>query len=107
MRKLISLVLLAAVVGVLARPMPDPSATAQTTRPPNVLIILTDDQRRDGTLAVMEELRREFGNRGTEFARAFATTPLCCPSRGSIWSGLYTHNHGITSNDGTEFENYP
>jgi arylsulfatase A-like enzyme len=107
MRKLITLVLLSAVVGVLARPMPDPSPTAQTTRPPNVLVILTDDQRREGTLAVMEELRREFRRRGTEFTQAFVTTPLCCPSRGSIWSGLYTHNHGITSNDGTEFENYP
>ena len=33
---------------------------------------------------------------GTLFSNAVATTPLCCPSRASIFSGLYAHNHGVT-----------
>lgn len=69
---------------------------------PNVLVIMTDDQRAPGTLAVMPNTRRIFARGGTRFANAFATTPLCCPSRASIVSGLYGHNHGVHTNDDAE-----
>jgi arylsulfatase A-like enzyme len=62
---------------------------------PNVLIIVTDDQRASGTLAVMPHTRRWFQQGGVTFPHAFATTPLCCPSRASIFTGRYAHNHGI------------
>ena len=62
---------------------------------PNVVVILTDDQPARGTLAVMPETSEWFRDGGTEFREAFATTPLCCPSRASILTGLYAHNHGI------------
>ena len=32
------------------------------------------------------------------FQNAFATTPLCSPSRASFLTGLYTHAHGIVDN---------
>jgi arylsulfatase A-like enzyme len=64
---------------------------------PNVLIIVTDDQR-IGSLAVMPQTRRYFVQGGTNFKQAFVTTPLCCPSRSSIFSGLYAHNHGVVNN---------
>lgn len=75
---------------------------------PNVLIVMTDDQRADGTLldAVMPDTRDWFRDGtpsgapgGTQFTQAFATTPLCCPSRSTIFTGQYVHNHGVTSND--------
>jgi len=65
---------------------------------PNVLIILTDDQRLRGTLEVMPNTLRWFEDGGTKFSRAFATTPQCCPSRASIFTGQYAHNTGVLGN---------
>jgi len=65
--------------------------------PPNVLIIVTDDQR-VGTMSVMRETLEWFGDGGVEFPAAVATTPVCCPSRASIMTGRYTHNHGVENN---------
>lgn len=62
---------------------------------PNILVIVTDDQRASGTLAVMPETRRWFAEGGARFPHAFATTPYCCPSRASILTGQYAHNHGL------------
>lgn len=64
---------------------------------PNVLLIITDDQR-VGSLSVVPQLRKWFRRGGTEFQPGFVTTPLCCPSRASIFSGKYMHNHGVTTN---------
>jgi arylsulfatase A-like enzyme len=66
---------------------------------PNILIILTDDQRadmlpRDVTPNIVEL----FGDEGVHYANGIVTTPLCCPSRASIFSGKYVHNHGIEDN---------
>jgi arylsulfatase A-like enzyme len=59
---------------------------------------MTDDQRARGTLAVMPNTIRIFREGGTRFTNFYATTPLCCPSRGSFWNGQYAHNHGVRTN---------
>jgi arylsulfatase A-like enzyme len=64
---------------------------------PNVLIIVTDDQRSD-MLEVLPRTRGWFEDGGTRFTEAFATTPLCCPSRATIFTGRYAHNHGVLNN---------
>lgn len=69
-------------------------------RPPNILLIVTDDQRADGTMEVMPKTRYWFEQGGTRFSNGFATTTLCCPGRGSIFTGRYAHNHGIRTNGG-------
>lgn len=63
---------------------------------PNVLVIVTDDQREG--LEVMSKTRAAFTNDGRLFENAFVTTPLCCPARASIMTGKYVHNHGVMSN---------
>jgi len=79
-------------------PAPSP-ARAQETRP-NILIVITDDQRPD-TMEAMPRTLNYF-SKGTTFTNAYATTPLCCPSRASIFTGRYAHNHGVHSNGRTE-----
>jgi arylsulfatase A-like enzyme len=64
---------------------------------PNVLIIVTDDQRSDTTM-VMPELQRWFKDLGTSYPNAYVSIPLCCPSRGTIMTGRYAHNHGVVDN---------
>jgi arylsulfatase A-like enzyme len=68
---------------------------------PNILIIITDDHRRDAGYSRMTEFDQRFRQEGTQFTEALATTPLCCPSRASIMTGQYTHNHGVWGNDPT------
>lgn len=84
-----------ATVGLL--PSASPRAHAQEARP-NILVIMTDDQRANGTLQVMPETRAYFSS-GLTFTSAMATTPLCCPSRASIFTGRYAHNHLVRSNN--------
>jgi arylsulfatase A-like enzyme len=78
-----------------------PSLPAGALERPNVLIIVTDDQR--GGTQVMPKMRAWLEAKGTKYAKAFATSPVCCPSRASIFTGRYAHNHGVQSN--TEPEN--
>jgi arylsulfatase A-like enzyme len=91
----LALLAAAAIVGGLV----DAPASRAATSPPNVLIIVTDDQR-VGMLGVMPRTVQFFQKRGRTFPRGFVTTPLCCPSRSSIFTGLYAHNHGVLSNGG-------
>jgi N-acetylglucosamine-6-sulfatase len=65
---------------------------------PNFLIIISDDQRYD-TMEYMPRTRELIFERGIEFTSAYVTTPRCCPSRASILTGLYAHNHGVYTND--------
>jgi arylsulfatase A-like enzyme len=90
---------LAAVAFTAARGSGDPAAEPPppaTAAPdaPNVLVVVTDDARAE-TLQVMPRTRAWLGAGGVTFPQGFATTPSCCPSRASILSGRYVHNHGV------------
>lgn len=76
---------------------------ARDTRP-NFLVIITDDQRYD-TMEYMPQTQKLIFDQGVTFTHAYITTPLCCPSRSSILTGMYAHNHGVHDNDGDL--NYP
>jgi arylsulfatase A-like enzyme len=83
-----------------------PSPTA-TGRKPNIVVILTDDQRfdtvgnthsLDGVTPVMPQVMDQLANQGITFTNMYATTPLCTPSRASILTGLYAHHTGVYNN---------
>jgi arylsulfatase A-like enzyme len=63
---------------------------------PNVLIVITDDQRQG--LDVMDSLRTQLQRRGRSYPNAYVTNPACCPSRASIMTGRYSHNHRVKTN---------
>lgn len=97
MRKLMATIVLVMVVSlpVPATPSAGPAADQEVPAPPpNVLVIVTDDQRAD-TMEAMPKTSRLFAEQGTTFSNAYSTTPLCCPSRASIMTGLYAHNHNV------------
>ena len=65
-------------------------------RRPNIVVILTDDQDITmGGTRPLEAARRLIAESGAEFTNAFATTPICCPSRSSLLTGRYLHNTGL------------
>lgn len=96
--------LLALVVAGLTIPAPSSAPAAEEDPRPNILIIVTDDQRADA-MDHMPATKRIFARGGTTFTNGFVTTPFCCPSRASIMTGKYSHNHGIRS--GSELDQLP
>jgi arylsulfatase A-like enzyme len=94
--------LIAGAVATL--PLAVPRSRAQR-RAPNVLFIMTDDQRQDAMSAYGNRILRtphmdRIAAGGVRFTEAFVTNSLCQPSRASILTGLYSHAHGVITNGG-------
>jgi arylsulfatase A-like enzyme len=79
------------------------TAAPAAPRRPNIVFVLVDDMRWDDLRAAghpfietphMDRLASE----GARFTNAFATTPLCSPSRASFLTGQYPHTNGIVDN---------
>ena len=70
---------------------------------PNIIYILTDDQRYD-ELGFMNSLldtpnMDAIAKEGVHFKNAFVTTALCSPSRATILTGQYANTHGVVDNN--------
>ncbi len=72
----------------------------QVVRRPNLLLILTDDQRFDMLGSVHPFLETPhmdmLASEGYRFENAFVTTPICAASRASILTGVVERTHQYT-----------
>ncbi|GLI59401.1 hypothetical protein VaNZ11_001283 [Volvox africanus] len=81
---------------------PPPSSPAGTSAAqPNFVLIMADDQ--DYLLnathpAYMPKLHKYIADKGLHLNNFIVTSSLCCPSRVSLLTGRFTHNHNVTSN---------
>lgn len=92
----VAVALIAGLAPLMGLP-PQARGTSSDTQP-NILVIVTDDQRTGGTLNVMPRTRHWFREQGVRYPNGFVTTPVCCPSRATILTGRYAHNHGVHTN---------
>ena len=94
MRRLAVLVTVAAVL------LPAGGGSAQDAGPgaaasgPNVVVVMTDDQRVDD-MPGLPKTQRLIGQAGVTFSRYYASYPVCCPARATFFTGQYAQNHGV------------
>jgi arylsulfatase A-like enzyme len=72
-----------------------------TSNRPNIIFILTDDQRWDmlgcaGNTIISTPNIDNIAKKGVRFSHAFVTTPICAASRASILTGLFERTHDFT-----------
>jgi uncharacterized sulfatase len=96
-RQGIALLTLSLLFGIAASP-------AALARGPNVVLIIADDQAwTDYSFMGHPEVKTPNIDRlaagGLTFRRGYVPSSLCSPSLASILTGLYPHQHRVTSND--------
>jgi N-acetylglucosamine-6-sulfatase len=84
-------------VGVRAGPSLAPETAAAQGERPNIVVVMTDDQRA-GDVEEMPLTQALLAESGTTFANSYVNFPLCCPARATFMTGQYAHNHGILDN---------
>jgi N-acetylglucosamine-6-sulfatase len=89
---LAAIVLLAVALRALV--LPAGSTAARVDPLPNVVVLMTDDQT-VADLKAMPRVRRLLGAAGVSFDRSYVSYPVCCPSRATLLSGQYAHNHRV------------
>ena len=66
---------------------------------PDIVLINVDDMRESDFIA-LTRTRALLQQQGASYPNYFLTTPLCGPSRASLFRGQYAHNHGVQKNTG-------
>lgn len=90
----------AALVALLAA-----GAAALAGERPNLVVVMADDLDLsvwDTALAhgYLPRIQADLIDRGLTFTQAFVTESMCCPSRTTLLTGQYPHNHGVIRNTG-------
>ncbi|MFC1735670.1 sulfatase [Candidatus Hydrogenedentota bacterium] len=83
--------------------MAGPAHGAEEFRPPNILFIMTDEQRADALGAAGNAILKTpnidgLAKTGIRFANAYVNSPLCSPNRISLYTGRYVHTHRVRWN---------
>jgi arylsulfatase A-like enzyme len=101
-RSWIAALLAAGIGGCGGAAVSTPSAVpSPPVRHPNFVFLLTDDLD-VRTSDMLPRLPALIGQHGLTFTRAYVTQSLCAPSRASILTGQYPHNHRVIDNTGPD-----
>jgi choline-sulfatase len=80
-----------------------PDSQRGGSRPPNFVIVVTDQQRfprhwpqQPGWLAELMPADTELARTGVRFSNAFCNTAMCSPSRATLLTSRYPAEHGVT-----------
>lgn len=90
--------------GIFAPRASTTSAAVRTDERPNIIFMMVDDSRWDsyGVNGAPSWFKTPGIDRlaleGANFKNFFAVLPLCTPSRGTFFTGMYPHRHGATTN---------
>ncbi len=77
-----------------------PSGAPVAATPPNIIFVLTDDLSMD-LVPYMPHVQA-LAQAGLTFNNYFVSDSLCCPSRSSIFTGMFPHNTGVFTNYGSD-----
>jgi len=88
------------LVGLLSLCALAAACRAEPPRPPNILVVIADDQSvstlgPDAPAWLRTPALDALADGGVVFRRAFVMTSLCSPSRASMLTGQYARRHGI------------
>jgi arylsulfatase A-like enzyme len=77
-----------------------PSTAARAGRRPNILLVVSDQERQRGWLPPSVSLpwRERLLAEGLEFTRYYTHSSPCSPSRASLFTGRYLPGHGVVDN---------
>lgn len=79
------------------------------SKPPNIIYLLSDQHRHDalgcaGNPVVQTPNLDRMASEGVRFTRTYCQSPICQPSRASVLTGLYAHQHGLSTNFRGDFD---
>ena len=94
-------VLVCICVALLAlQPVAHGAPRQAASQRPNIVFVLTDDLSWNLVQYMPHVLQLE--RQGVTFSRYIVTDSLCCPSRSSIFTGLFPHDTGVFKNTGSD-----
>ena len=106
--RLVSLLAITCLIACEHSPFPEPAiagppSDAATSEPPNIIFLLTDDQRADtlsiaGNPDVQTPHIDQLARNGVHYTNAFTVAPICAPSRFAFLSGQYERTSGLGFN---------
>jgi N-acetylglucosamine-6-sulfatase len=64
---------------------------------PNIVLIMDDDQSAE-MQRFLPKTNAAIGAKGVTFSNSYVNYSLCCPSRSTMLTGQYAHNHGVRGN---------
>lgn len=103
----VAVVAVGVLVGAPAGTPPDraAAATVEVTHPPNIVVIMTDDQRRN-TFQTMPTVRKKLIQNGLKYV-GFSPTSACCPARSALLTAQFAHTTGVYNNVDPVYGGWP